>query len=65
MDLSLLIVSDKEAETLGRLPGQLEGKQFAIRNCSNCTILVLDHTQTVTVDKCRNCDVFIAPSKGR
>jgi hypothetical protein len=28
-------------------------------------ILVFDHTATVTIDDCKRCRVFLAPSKGR
>ena len=65
IDKRQLIISDKDHTVLGRLPGQLNGKQFLISNCKNCTILVLDYTGTVTVDKCTECHIFIAPCKGR
>lgn len=65
IDRRQLIISDEEHAVLGRLPGQLNGKQFLISNCKNCTILVLDCTGTVTVDKCTECHIFIAPCKGR
>lgn len=65
MDRSLLIISDQNGGTVGRLPGQLNGRQFRIKNCQSTTILILDHTDTVTVEKCTDCQVFIGPTKGR
>ena len=65
VDRSLLIISDQDGGVVGRLPGQLNGRQFKIYDCKNCTILVLDYTSTITVDNCTGCEIFIAPSKGR
>lgn len=65
VDRSLLIISDQEGGVVGRLPGQLNGRQFRIKNCRSTTILVLDHTDTITVEKCTDCQVFIGPTKGR
>ncbi len=50
---------------VGRLPGQLNGTQFRIGNCKDTVVLVLDHTDSVTVDKCENCKILIGPSRGR
>ena len=65
MDRSLLVISDQEGGTVGRLPGQLNGRQFRIKNCRDVSILILDNTDSVTVEKCINCQIFIAPTKGR
>lgn len=65
VDKNQLIISDGENTVLGRLPGQLNGKQFLVHNCKNSTILLLDYTETVTVEKCTDCHIFIAPCKGR
>ena len=65
VDRSLLIISGEEGSMVGRLPGQLNGSQFRIRDCHGTTILVLDHTNCITIDKCTDCQIFIAPSKGR
>lgn len=31
----------------------------------DCNILIMDHTDTVTVDDCTNCQLFIGPCGGR
>ena len=64
-DRSQLIISDQDGVMVGRLPGQLNGRQFKIQNCKDSRIFVLDHTDTVTVDKCNNCQIVIGPSRGR
>ncbi|KAK1167603.1 protein XRP2-like [Acipenser oxyrinchus oxyrinchus] len=51
-------------ETVGRLPGTLNGQQFAIQDCENCNIYVFDHSATITIDDCTNCRLFLGPVKG-
>lgn len=31
----------------------------------DCTIFIMDHTDTVTIDDCINCQLFIGPCAGR
>lgn len=58
------IISDLKNETIGRLPGKVDGQQFVIQNCEDCKIYIFDHSATVTVDDSTNCQIFIGPSKG-
>ncbi|XP_060228193.1 protein XRP2-like [Meriones unguiculatus] len=51
-------------ETVGRLPGKVEGQQFVIQDCENCNIYILDHSATISLDDCTNCVVFLGPVKG-
>ncbi|KAJ8399608.1 hypothetical protein AAFF_G00410190 [Aldrovandia affinis] len=50
--------------TVGRLPGKLNGQQFVIQDCENCSIYILDNSATVTIDDCVNCRVVLGPVKG-
>ena len=50
---------------MGRTPGEIKGEQFLIQNCKNCTILLFDHSATVTIDDCVDCIIFVGPCKGR
>ena len=34
-----------------------------VRNCENCSIYLFDHTNTVTIDDCKNCKMFIGPTQ--
>ncbi|KAK2144811.1 hypothetical protein LSH36_729g02029 [Paralvinella palmiformis] len=52
-----------KGETIGKLPGSLNGQQFIIQNCEDCNIYIFDHTATVSVDDCVNCRIFLAPIK--
>ena len=65
VDRSLLIISNQQGGTVGRLPGQLNGKQFRIKDCNSAKILILDYTNTVSVEKCVDCQILIGPTKGR
>ncbi|KAL5007276.1 hypothetical protein ScPMuIL_016082 [Solemya velum] len=57
------ILDGVKGETVGRLPGTVNGQQFVIQNCQDCNIYIFDHTATVTVDDCVNCNVFLGPIK--
>lgn len=35
----------------------INGQQFIIEECENCTIYLLDHSATVSIDECKNCRV--------
>jgi len=39
----------KTGETLWKLPGSLDGRQFMIDKLTDCTVYVLDHTNTVRI----------------
>ena len=39
------------------------GEQFVIQNCENSNIYLFDHINTVTIDDCKNCKLFIGPTK--
>ncbi|XP_052243541.1 protein XRP2-like isoform X2 [Dreissena polymorpha] len=63
VDVSSYMFDGLKGETVGKLPGSLNGTQFIIQNCENCNIYIFDHTSTVTVDDCVNCNIFIGPIK--
>jgi protein XRP2 len=39
------------------------GEQMIIKNCENCHIYLFDNTNTVTIDDCKNCKMFIGPTQ--
>ncbi|CAF1110038.1 unnamed protein product [Rotaria magnacalcarata] len=51
-------------ETIYRLPGSINGQQFIVQNCDNCTVYVFDHTGQIQIDDCTNCRIFIGPVRG-
>ncbi|XP_070565098.1 LOW QUALITY PROTEIN: protein XRP2-like [Ptychodera flava] len=57
-------IENLKGETVGRVPGTINGQQFILNNCEDCNIYIYDHSATITVDDCINCRIFIAPIKG-
>ncbi|PRP82199.1 protein XRP2-like [Planoprotostelium fungivorum] len=57
-------VTKQKDATIVRKPGSLNGKQFVVEDCENCDIFVFDHTDTVSIDGCKNCRFFIGPVNG-
>ncbi|XP_033638770.1 protein XRP2-like isoform X1 [Asterias rubens] len=57
-------IEDLNGETVGRVPGKVDGQQFIIKNCQNCNIYIFDHSATITIDKCQDCNIFLGPIKG-
>ncbi|CAF0969963.1 unnamed protein product [Rotaria sordida] len=58
------ILDKLKDQTIFRLPGSVNGQQFIIQNCENCTVYVFDHTGQVQIDDCINCKIFIGPVHG-
>ncbi|CAF0961872.1 unnamed protein product [Didymodactylos carnosus] len=58
------ILDKLKDQTVFRLPGTVNGQQFIIQNCENCTIYVFDHTGQIQIDDCKHCRIFIGPVRG-
>ncbi|KAK2189898.1 hypothetical protein NP493_94g02029 [Ridgeia piscesae] len=56
-------IKNLNGETVGRVPGTVNGQQFIIQNCQDCNIFVFDHSATISVDDCINCRIFLGPIK--
>lgn len=63
VDMSKYMYDGLNNETVGKLPGALNGQQFMVQNCKNSNIYLFDHMSTVTVDDCSDCTFFIGPVK--
>ena len=63
VDLSQYSFENLQDQTVVKLPGSINGEQFMVRNCINCNIYLFDHINTITVDDCKNCKIFIGPTK--
>lgn len=59
-----LIQNENDSQIL-RESGSINGDQFMIRNCHNCSIYLADHINTLTIDDCKNCKIFAGPTKVR
>ncbi len=36
-----------------------------IRNCEGANIYLFDHINTLTIDDCKDCKIFVGPTKVR
>ncbi|KAH9105520.1 hypothetical protein AeMF1_018699 [Aphanomyces euteiches] len=55
------IVSKQTDATVVKRPGQINGQQFLIEDCTRCNVFVLDHCTSVQIDECHDCTIFIGP----
>ena len=62
-DNSKYLIENLNDQTVIKAPGEISGNQFMVRNCQNCCIYLFDHINTVTVDDCKQCKIFIGPTK--
>lgn len=58
------MLNELRDQTIFRLPGSVNGQQFIIQKCDNCTVYVFDHTAQIQVDDCKNCRIFIGAVHG-
>jgi len=54
----------KKGEVFVKLPGTINGNQFIIKNLEDCFVYIFDNSAVISVDDCKNCRIFIGPSKG-
>lgn len=59
LDRKDYILSNLREEVVTR--DTINGQQFVVEECHNCTILLLDHIATIQVDACENCFIVIGP----
>lgn len=65
IDASLFTVEDLMDDTSVRLPGSIEGHPFTISNCLKASIFLFDHINSVTITDCKDCTIFLGPTKNR
>lgn len=59
------VIDNQTHETIVKLPGQIKGEQFIIQNCNESEIFLFDFINTISVDDCADCTIFIGPAIGR
>uniref|UniRef100_A0A0N4ZF63 C-CAP/cofactor C-like domain-containing protein n=1 Tax=Parastrongyloides trichosuri TaxID=131310 RepID=A0A0N4ZF63_PARTI len=58
------IVRNLQNEFVHKKGGDIDGQQFVIENCHNCTIVENDFSGSVTIDDSQDCVIIIGPCKG-
>lgn len=64
-EASRFVITNVSNTSQCRLPGEINGEQFSIENCTGSSICLLDLCNTVTIDDCRDCTIFIGAVIGR
>ena len=56
MMLTFYTFKDKkdEPQPLVKNPGDIDGQQFDIGDCENCTLVIMDHCEQVQIDMLKN-----------
>ncbi|KAA0157010.1 hypothetical protein FNF29_00362 [Cafeteria roenbergensis] len=52
-------IDDRTGELHVRRPGEVRGQAFRVRNCTNCTVLILDHSEQTILERLRGCRVLV------
>lgn len=65
LDPSEYTYADLTSSQQIKRPGELNGQQFIIRNCTNTKIFLLDHTSSLTIDDCSDCIFVTGPVANR
>ena len=58
---SNLIISNKINDKILKSVGQINGNEIKLSNNKNCTIIIMDNSSSVIIEKCINCFIFIGP----
>ncbi|OXA56058.1 protein XRP2 [Folsomia candida] len=58
-------ISDlRDGEQRVKRPGEINGQQFIIKNCTNSKIFMFDYSSQVTIDDCTDCLIVCGPVQG-
>ena len=64
LDKKNFMFMEQTGKVCHKKAGDLNGKDFLIDGCKDCTIIIEDHTAQVQIDYCENCVIFLAPVNG-
>lgn len=54
----------KSGEELTKRKGDIDGKNFKIRDLKDCTVYLLDFMTGLFIDDCENCTLYLGPCDG-
>ncbi|KAG1665290.1 hypothetical protein FOA52_015867 [Chlamydomonas sp. UWO 241] len=55
---------DLKGEVVIKPAGSINGQAFTIDTCEDCDLYIIDCCAQVTIDKAKNCRIFIGPTEG-
>lgn len=56
-----LMFKDRNGQTLIKLPGEIDGNEFQIRNLQDCIVYLLDYSSSLKVTNCKGTKFFLGP----
>lgn len=65
MDPNKYTIAGVRYGCVSRAPGEIAGQQFIVENCEFTNIALFDFINTITIDDCNNCSIFVGPTTGR
>ena len=57
VDREMLVQTKKKDEEIRRNPGDIGGNQFIVDELENCKVIVTDICDSMTLDRCTNCEL--------
>ncbi|CAG2117045.1 unnamed protein product, partial [Medioppia subpectinata] len=57
-------IANVKYDTVIKKPGEIAGQQFIVENCEFANIGLFDYINTITIDDCNNCSIFVGPTIG-
>lgn len=57
------IIKFQKNQTIIKHINDINGDMIQIEGCDDCTIIIMDYSAHVIIEKCNNCIIFIAPCK--
>lgn len=64
IDRSIFVQRKKTDETIRRVNGEINGNQFIASDLTNCKVIVNDYVDSMTFDRCNNCEMILSAVKG-
>ena len=58
-----LTIKSEKCKTIIKLPGDIDGNEFTIKDLLYSNIVLLDHIAQITIEKCKNSKFYIGPVK--
>lgn len=65
IDPKQFTIENEKSTSLVKKAGSINGQQFIIQNCEHVNIGLFDFINTITIDDCNHCSIFIGPTSGR
>jgi hypothetical protein len=57
------VITGIKNKTIIKEINDIKGSTVQIDNCSNTSIIIMDFSAQVTIERCSDCVIFIAPCK--